>query len=153
MQWIRHGTYKELLVIFTTWVQLTFFWDVTLNEGKVGKSYIFYGRNSHHLAYGFHALDIFPWGPKYWIGHFIFTSRKFVNERTQSYLPLDPLCLCQLSKICATILNFKHVENNTFLQKHVLPYTNFTSNIFVCVGGQNLLTSFWQGKVTNYVYF
>ena len=86
MQWIRHGTYKELLVIFTTWVQLTFFWDVTLNEGKVGKSYIFYGRNSHHLAYGFHALDIFPWGPKYWIGHFIFTSRKLMNERNLIYL-------------------------------------------------------------------
>ena len=148
MQWIRHGTYKELLVIFTTWVQLTFFWDVTLNEGKVGKSYIFYGRNSHHLAYGFHALDIFPWGSKYWIGHFIFTSRNFVNERNLIW----SIMFIPTFKD-TTILSFQHVKNNTFLKKHVLPYTNFTSNIFVCVGGQNLLTSFWQGKVTNYVYF
>ena len=123
MQWIRHGTYKELLVIFTTWVQLTFFWDVTLNEGKVGKSYIFYGRNSHHLAYGFHALDIFPWGPKYWIGHFIFTSRKFVNERNLIYLLIhyvyanfqryvQPFWISNMSK---TILSFKNMYCRTLI--------------------------------------
>ena len=150
MQWIRHDTYKELLVIFVTWVQLTFFWDVTLNEGKVGKSYIFYGRNSHHLAYGFHALDIFPWGPKYWIGHFIFTSRKFVNKRNLTYLRFS--CLCQLSNIQPFWIS-NMSKTILFSWKQVLPYTNITSNIFVCVGGQNLLTSFWQGKVTNYVYF